>query len=170
MRHSKIPANTIVISVSVLLCVSYAVTLCFPHTTQPCDPHYQCEQNYTAECSRQHIDTSRTQFIWEVSKNGKQFTRLHQDTLFTSTRRRVLDPVYLEQGLHVRCIATAVDRNGVRGYSRVSRPVQLIRKQRCFRRTGVHLATLTSYPGFRGRKDVSCLCIVKLANTVQNWS
>lgn len=130
--------------------------LCHISHYQPCDPLYPTGQAYLAECTRQGIDRSRTRFIWETSTDGSHFMRLQQDTLFTVTQGQVLDPVYLERGLFVRCTALAVDVNGVGGYSRVSRPVQLTRIQHCPLHTIKHAATsLSSHSGFRWGSQVS---------------
>lgn len=92
---------------------------------QSCDPSFPISSNFSDNCIQQQINFEGTKFVWEFSTDGEHFTKLEQNTLFTDTRSKMLYPVYLSEGLFVRCSATAVDDFGVEGYSRMSEQIYL---------------------------------------------
>lgn len=95
--------------------------------------------------------------MWEVSAEANtSFHPLHFDSVFTSTVLQELQTTYLQPDLHVRCIAQAVDRAGVKGYSRTSMAVQLSRQRyECSSERGGDMhGSISTYEGFVGADEV----------------
>lgn len=114
------------------------------------------KKQFAAECRQQQINPAHTVYKWELSLNGTDFHHVMLDTVFTSSKSRVLQPVYLEPGMFVRCSAWAVGRDHTRGHSRSSHPSQLSDQQLCEGRGSEEEALLVSYPHFSGTAEV-CL-------------
>ena len=112
------------------------------------------KEQYAAECLRQPIDPAHTVYQWELSLNGTDFSPVRLNTVFTTSQSRILQPVYLQPGMLVRCSTRAVDRDHTRGYSRTSHPSQLSQQQLCEGRSGDQEALLVSYPVFSGAPEV----------------
>ena len=119
------------------------------------------DQEVSADCQRQLINNSRTQYMWEVSVNdGVTFQVLNTSSTFTSPYSRELPTVYLDPALHVRCRVQAMDSEGRGSYWRVSDTVKVNRtRYKCSSLQGLnehmpHKASLTSYDYFRALEQV----------------
>lgn len=109
-----------------------------------------------------------TIYTWEVSTDleADSFHSLHFDSVFSSSALPELQTAYLQPNLHVRCTAQAVDRAGVRGYSRTSPVVQLSRQRySCSQEehAGDIRGRISTYEGFVSADEVGivldhCVC------------
>lgn len=94
---------------------------------QPCDKDFEtiADTSYMAYCIDQQIASSVTKYTWYVSSNGLDYHPIRQATIFTSSDGKVLEPVYLNQSIYVRCSARAVTTSGTQGGTRHSTGVRL---------------------------------------------
>ena len=109
-----------------------------------------------SECQRQQIDVSRTKYAWDISYDGENFRELGLDTVTTSTHASVLESVYLDRGLYVRCRVSAVDYSNVEGYSRTSNVMLLNNTYTttCSTNNSTLQARMTSYLEYSGQRQV----------------
>ena len=124
---------------------------------QPCDPNYPVMHlDYSTECQRQQINHSLTHYQWELSHDAISWTLVELETAFTSVHGQVLETVYLEEGLYVRCSAHAVDNFHTQGYSRTSTAIQLVAKcDPLCTGEGSLIASMATYEGFSKMPEVS---------------
>lgn len=127
------------------------------HThTQPCTPHSPVQDMFSGACESENINHEKTVYHWEMSYDGTTFHRILQSTIFTSVNSQILETVYLQPNIFVRCFAQAVDHNGTLGHTRLSSAVFVSMYYGCHGDAELG-ATLSSYRDFAGLDEVSDL-------------
>ena len=112
------------------VCIALRNPLSFICPLQPCDEDFETITNlsYTAYCRDQQIDSSLTEYTWYTSSDETfNYQPVQQATIFTSSKGKMLESVYLNQGMYVRCSVKAVTTSGTLGGIRHSSGVFLSR-------------------------------------------
>lgn len=118
---------------------------------------FNSSEDTFSDCEKQEIDNHLTIYSWEISTDGVEFYPQNSGSTFISPQLQVLQPVYLQPGLYVRCKAQAVNGTGVKGYFRTSQPVELsLEHYNCYQQENGNefQAKLSSYESFMAADQV----------------
>ena len=126
------------------------------------------EASYTEYCRDQQIDSSLTKYTWFLSfppaspqSRVLNYQPVQQATVFTAFDGKVLEPVYLNRSMYVRCSVQAITRQGTQGGTRHSEGVYLSKSVLSL--TENTCDSITSFfelhkdDGFTGHPEVSIL-------------
>ena len=124
---------------------------------QACDVAFNSSRDTLSDCERQEIDNHLTIYSWEISTDGVEFFPQNSGSTLISPQLQVLQPVYLQPGLYVRCKAQAVNGTGEKGYFRISQPVELsLERYNCYQQEkgNEFQVKLSSYESFTAADQV----------------
>ena len=135
---------------------------------QPCDKDYALvaeDESYATYCHDQQIDSDHTLYTWFISTPDEPlvYHAVDRATIFTAFDGKVLEPVYLNRSVNVRCQAQAVTGLGTQGGSRTSESVHLSRSVLLSPGTCDSVSSFSELyksDGFTGHPEVRGTCTI----------